>query len=93
MNRVAAWNALSTEQKKSYGWWSIVGVGRDPQPASGPFRTLAQATKAIERFRSRYGWQAGTYLAAGCSRIVGPFRTRSLAKTADISDYSHYYNL
>jgi len=66
-------------------WYTIVHVGRDPQPAKGPFQSVREAEAAIERFQERHGYMAGTYLAAGATRIVGPFQTRREALQADIS--------
>jgi hypothetical protein len=75
---------------KMMEWYTIVSCGMNPAPARGPFKTLAEAREAVERFSERYGSEAGTYLAAGSVTIVGPFRTRKDAKEADISDYPEY---
>ena len=66
-------------------WYTIVHGGRDPQPAKGPFQSVEEAEAAIERFKARHGSDAGTYLAAGYTTIVGPFQTRRQAQQADIS--------
>ena len=66
-------------------WYTIVHCGSDPQPAKGPFRTVGEAEEAMQRFRGRHGYLAGTFLAAGATHIAGPFRTRQQARGADIS--------
>jgi hypothetical protein len=68
-------------------WWTWVHFGSDPSPARGPFKSLAEAEEAGNRFSQRYGSLAGTYCAAGSHRIVGPYRTRREALAADISNY------
>jgi hypothetical protein len=49
------------------------------------FRTIEEADAAMENFQARYGHLAGTYLASGSVRLVGPFATRAKALDADIS--------
>ena len=68
------------------GWYTIASFGSDPAPAQGPFRSAEEADAAVERFRARHGHLAGTWLAAGSVRILGPFKTRREAQNADISD-------
>jgi hypothetical protein len=67
-------------------WYAIVSFGSSPAPAKGPFASVEKAEDAVSRFRSRHGSLAGTYLAAGSTRIVGPFASRAAAREADISD-------
>lgn len=73
-------------------WYAIVSAGSfsTPVPARGPFRGRDEAEAAWERFAERHGGLAGTYLAATSARIVGPFRTRSIAQDVDISDYHRH---
>lgn len=71
-------------------WYTIVSCGVNPSPARGPFKALQDARDAVNRFNERYGSEAGTFLAAGSVRIVGPFKSRNDAKEADISDYLEY---
>ena len=66
-------------------WYTIVHAGSDPQPAKGPFKSVREAEAAMGRFQDRHGYMAGTYLAAGSTRIVGPYETRREALQADIS--------
>ena len=67
------------------GWYTIVQAGGDPRPAKGPFKSVQEAEAAFGRFQDRHGYMAGTYLAAGSTRLVGPYRTRREALQADIS--------
>jgi hypothetical protein len=66
-------------------WYTIVHAGSDPQPAKGPFKSVREAEAAIGRFQDRHGSMTGTYLAAGSTRLVGPFQTKREALQADIS--------
>jgi hypothetical protein len=66
-------------------WYTIRGAGGGPKPAPGPYRTIAEAEEAIERFRERHGDAAGTHLAAGSVRIL-EYATRTKAREGDISD-------
>ena len=66
-------------------WYTIVHAGSDPQPAKGPFHSVRESEEAFGRFQDRHGYMAGTYLAAGSTRIVGPYETRREALQADIS--------
>jgi len=66
-------------------WYTYVRFGSDPMPARGPFRSIEEADAAMENFQARYGHLAGTYLASGSVRLVGPYATRAKALDADIS--------
>lgn len=66
-------------------WYSIVGVGRDPRPAHGPFNSLEKAEAAVESFRYRYDYKAEGFLTSGSVRIMGPFATWKKARDADVS--------
>lgn len=80
---------MSTTKRACGDWYTIVSAGGfyNPTPARGPFRGREEAGAALERFCERYGALSGTYLAATSARIVGPFRTRAVARDMDISDY------
>jgi len=67
-------------------WYTIVQWGADPAPSRGPFQSIAEADMAVERFCKKWGSEAGTYLAVGCVRLLGPFQTRETARDADIGD-------
>lgn len=54
-------------------------------PARGPFRSIEEADVAMENFQGRYGHLAGTHLASGSVRLVGPYGSRAKALAADIS--------
>ena len=71
--------------KEKSTWFTYVRFGSDPMPARGPFRSIEEADTAMENFQGRYGHLAGTYLASGSVRLVGPFATRAKALNADIS--------
>lgn len=60
-------------------WYTFVRFGSDPMPAKGPFKSIEEAETAMESFRERYGHLAGTYLASGSVRLVGPYPTRAKA--------------
>lgn len=75
---------------KKQEWFKIVHCGRGPVPADGPWKSREEAEGALDRFRSRHGWRAGTHLAASNATIVGPFPSRIAARKADISDYCKY---
>ena len=66
-------------------WYTYVRAGLNPMPAKGPFSSIEEADAAMERFTFREGYRAGTYLASGSVRLVGPFATRAEALDADIS--------
>lgn len=66
-------------------YFTFVRFGSDPMPARGPFTSIQDANDAMDRFNSRYGHLAGTYLASGSVRLVGPYSTRAKALNADIS--------
>ena len=66
-------------------WFTYVKFGSAPGPAVGPFNSIADAESAMDRFLARHGYLAGTYLASGSIRLVGPFATRKAARNADIS--------
>lgn len=65
-------------------WYAVVGFGSGPMPQKGPWRSVDTARGAIQRFRERYGWEAGTHLAAGSVRIVGPYDSRQAALNAGV---------
>lgn len=67
-------------------WYTFVLFGGGPCPARGPHKTIEAAEEAVRRFRIRHGHEAGTHLAAGSVRMVGPFGSRRAAQEADISD-------
>lgn len=78
------------------GWWTTVSSGgamvaayRTDWPR-GPWRSEEEARAALDRWRQRIGANAGTIEAAHNLRIVGPFRTREIARTVDISDYARH---
>ena len=66
-------------------WYAWVHCGMNPTPAKGPFQSVEEARKALERFRERYGSRAGTYEAAGSIRL-NEYPTRAKARDGDISD-------
>lgn len=66
-------------------YYTFVRFGSDPMPARGPFKSIEEAEEAMERFRYRHGHLAGTWVASGSVRLVGPFATRKAAREADIS--------
>lgn len=74
-------NKQQTPEKTYY---TFVCFGSGPMPARGPFRSLEEADEAMARFQSRHGYVAGTYLASGSVRLVGPYPTRAKALVADI---------
>jgi hypothetical protein len=69
-------------------WYTFVSFGSDPMPARGPFRSIEEADAAMENFQARHGHLAGTWLASGSVRMVGPYPTRAKALAADISTAS-----
>ena len=72
------------------GWYTIVrfGSGPYPMPPRGPWKGEEAARAAMDRWRARVGWMAGTIVAAHGVQIVGPYRTREIARGADISNYN-----
>ena len=69
-------------------WYTILTCGGayNPTPARGPWKTVEEAEQAVDNFRGRRGWKAGTLLATTNARIAGPFASRREALAADISD-------
>lgn len=68
-------------------WYTTVSFGSGPyaMPPRGPWRSIAEAEDAIERWEDRVAHLAGTIRAAHSVRLVGPYRTRHAARQADIS--------
>ena len=66
-------------------WRAWVRFGSNPSPAKGPFKTIEEARGALERFREKYGAEAGTYERAGSIRL-NEYPTRAAARGGDISD-------
>lgn len=80
------------------GWWTIVSSGGAMVTAyptdwpRGPWRSEKEARAALERWAARRGVAdlLGTIRAAHNIRIVGPFRSREVARTVDITDYARH---
>jgi len=73
-------------------WYAWVRFGGNPSPAKGPFKTVEEARKALERFRGRYGALAGTYERSG--RItLKIYVSRESARNADIGDNAQIAHL
>ena len=75
--------------KDAHGWFTTVSSGSGPytMPPSGPWYGRDAALAAMEGWRGRAGYLAGTIAAAHSVAVVGPFRSRAEARAADISDY------
>jgi len=56
---------------------------RFPRSAVG---SREQVEGALDRWRSRAGWLAGTAEAACSVRVAGPYSSRARARRADISE-------
>ena len=77
------------------GWYAAVSSGGGHASyltdwPRGPWRSKEAGQEAIGRWAARRGIDAklGTIRAAHHLRVVGPFRTRAIARKADVSDYS-----
>lgn len=71
-------------------WWTILTFGSHYDGPRGPYPSEEAACDALDRWRSRKGSDAGSIEAASSLRIAGPFKSRSIARQADISDYTEY---
>ncbi len=69
-------------------WYRIVSFGSGPyeMPPVGAWPNRDAAAAALDRWRERAGWGAGTREAAHSVRIYGPYRTRAEARDGDISE-------
>jgi len=80
------------------GWYTLVSHGGAMVTAyptdwpRGPWRSEDEGREALERWATRRGVAdlLGTIMAAHNLQIVGPFRTREIARTVHISDYHRY---
>jgi len=80
------------------GWYTVVSNGGALVTAyptdwpRGPWKSEAEAEEALDRWVERRDladlW--GTIQAAHNIRVVGPFRTREIARQVDISDYHRH---
>lgn len=68
-------------------WWTTVSFGALYDGPSGPWKSEEAAAGAMSHWRDRKGADAGSIEAASSLRVVGPFRSRAIARQADISDY------
>ena len=59
-----------SQNKSKHAWYVWLAGGRNPKPARGPHPSLGSALAALERFRDKHGYLAGTYEAAGDLRLV-----------------------
>ena len=75
-------NALNT-------WHTIVYTGTCDVP-TGPWPSRTKAHAALSAWESRQGAKTGPLMACHSIRIVGPFRTKKIAKSVDISDYTNH---
>lgn len=83
---------------KANGWYTLVSHGGAMVTAyptdwpRGPWRSEDDGREALERWATRRGVAEllGTITSAHNLRIVGPFRTRAIARQADISDYRRH---
>ena len=81
------------------GWYTTVSSGGGLVTAyrcdwpRGPWRSKEEATAALNRWRERKGALAGTIEAAHNVQIVGPFPTREIARSVDISDYHRHLSV
>jgi len=75
-------------------WYTVVSSGANaPYPTDwprGPWKSEAEAAQALGQWAMRRHlcdtW--ATIQAAHNVRIVGPFRTRAIARSADVSNWS-----
>lgn len=80
------------------GWYTVVSSGGGLVSAyptdwpRGPWRSHAEGEDALERWarRREIEYLLGTIKSAHNLRIVGPFRTRDIARRVDISNYTNY---
>jgi len=80
------------------GWYTVVSSGGAMATAyptdwpRGPWKSEAEAEAALDRWVERRDLDSewGTIQAAHNIRVVGPFRTRAIARQADISDYHRH---
>lgn len=67
-------------------WFTTGIMGRRHGLPRGPWRTVEEAQASCDRWATRKGAGAGSLLAAGSARILGPFASRRSARhDADIS--------
>lgn len=71
-------------------WWRILTWGAHYDGPRGPWASEAEAEDALARWRERKGYTAGNIENLSNLRIAGPFPSRSVARDADISDYTNY---
>lgn len=75
-------------------WWTVVSTGANaPYPTDwprGPWKSKDEAAQALDRWamRRNLGNMWATIQTAHNIRVIGPFRTRAIARYADISNWS-----
>jgi hypothetical protein len=66
-------------------WYSVIYGGRYNGPR-GPWKSAEEGKAAIQRYGDSRGYRWGTELAIASLSIVGPYRTREIAKGATPQD-------